>query len=375
MVGDTIVLQSLSNNKYVCADNGGNSPLIANRTSYSTWEQFKVIDVGGGHIALQSLANNLYVCADNGGNSPLIANRSTYSTWEQFNVIDAGGGHIALQSLSNNKYVCADNGGNSPLIANRTSYSTWEQYNVIVVVSGWGITWSDQFTGINNYPNSANWGYDLGGGGWGNNELEIYVNSWANAHVVLDGTSTDNQALQIEAQTDTNTWNGTWYSARITTNGRHLVPVNSYVEFRCKFPNSGQGYWPAAWMLGVVGGTWPACGEIDVAEEINGQWQNNQSLHMPGWDPTVVTSPNASTTTYHNYGAWWTPTSITFSVDGVNTATFSQGGGGVWEFNSNNQFYFLLNLAIGGKWPGNPNSSTQVNGNFYIDYVEQYNYH
>jgi hypothetical protein len=135
MVGDVIALQSLANNLYVCADNGGNSPLIANRSVYSTWEEFKVIDAGGGHIVLQSLANNLYVCADNGGNSPLIANRGTYSTWEQFNVIDAGGGHIALQSLANNKYVCADNNGNSPLIANRTSYSTWEQYNVIVISS------------------------------------------------------------------------------------------------------------------------------------------------------------------------------------------------------------------------------------------------
>ncbi|HEY3930965.1 MAG TPA: glycoside hydrolase family 16 protein [Verrucomicrobiae bacterium] len=242
-------------------------------------------------------------------------------------------------------------------------------------VSAWGITWSDEFTGINNPPWSGNWGYDTGGGGWGNNELEIYVNSLANCHIVSDGTGTDSQALRFEAQTDTGKWNGQWYSARINTYGHHYVVPGSYVEYRCKFPNSGQGYWPAAWMLGTVGGTWPACGEIDVAEEIDGQWENHQSLHMPNWNPTVVNTINSSTTTYHNYGAWWPAdgSSITFNVDGNNTATFSKGGGGTWEFNTNNKFFIILNLAIGGNFPGNPNSSTAVNGNFFVDYVRQWN--
>jgi hypothetical protein len=239
----------------------------------------------------------------------------------------------------------------------------------------WGITWSDEFTGVNNPPWSGNWSYELGGGGWGNGELEIYVNSLANCHIVSDGTGTDSQALRFEAQTDTGKWNGQWYSARINTYGKHFVVPGSYVEYRCKFPNSGQGYWPAAWMLGTVGGAWPACGEIDVAEEVDGQWENHQSLHMPGWNPTVVKTISNSTTTYHNYGAWWPAdgSSITFNVDGVNTAVFSRGGGGTWEFNNNNQFFIILNLAIGGGFPGNPNSGTAVNGNFFVDYVRQYN--
>jgi hypothetical protein len=242
-------------------------------------------------------------------------------------------------------------------------------------VSAWGITWSDEFTGINNPPWAGNWQYDTGGGGWGNNELETYVNSLANCHIVSDGTGTDSQTLRFEAQTDTGKWNGHWYSARINTASHHLVVPGSYVEYRCKFPNSGQGYWPAAWMLGTVGGTWPACGEIDVAEEVDGQWENHQSLHMPNWNPTVVNTINSSTTTYHNYGAWWPAdgSSITFNVDGNNTATFSKGGGGTWEFNTNNKFFIILNLAIGGNFPGNPNSSTAVNGNFFVDYVRQYN--
>ena len=237
----------------------------------------------------------------------------------------------------------------------------------------WGITWSDEFTGVNNQPWSGNWSYQTGPSTV-NHEVETYVNSWAKAHVVSDGTGTDNQALQIEAQTDAQ---GHWYSARINTFGKHTFGPGTYIEFRCKFPNAGAGYWPAGWTLGTQGGQWPACGEVDTAEEIDGQWENHQSLHVPGWDPTTVRTVNQSTTTYHNYGAWWPAdtNSITFNVDGVNTATFSRGQGGTWEFNSNQQEYIILNLAIGGvgSWPGPTNGSTKNNGNFDIDYVRQYN--
>jgi beta-glucanase (GH16 family) len=230
--------------------------------------------------------------------------------------------------------------------------------------------WSDEFTGASTSatPYSGTWSYDTGAGGWGNNEWETYVNSWANCHVIWDGTGTDSQALQIEAQTDSS---GRWYSARINTNGKHNFGPYGYYEARCKFPNSGQGYWPAFWMLGTNIGSvgWPACGEIDIAEEINGQWENHQSLHMPGWDPTLVTSPYQSTTTYHNYGANWQPGYITFYVDGNATGTFSRGGGGTWVFDNQTTF-ILLNLAIGGNWPGNPTGA--ANGNFDIDYVRQY---
>jgi len=238
--------------------------------------------------------------------------------------------------------------------------------------TAWGITWSDEFTGAATaaQPWSGNWSYQTGGNN-ANNEPEIYVNSWANSHMIWDGTGTDSQALQIEAQTG----GGKWYSARINTYGRHTFGPGTYVEFRCKFPNSGQGYWPACWMLGTVGGQWPACGEMDVAEEVDGQWENHQSLHMPGWDPTVVWTVNNSTSTYHTYGVWWPAdtNSITFNMDGANSATFYRGQAGTWEFNSNQQMYIIINLAMGGNFPGNTNGSTQPNGNFDIDYVRQYN--
>ncbi|BDI32435.1 glycosyl hydrolase family 16 [Capsulimonas corticalis] len=240
--------------------------------------------------------------------------------------------------------------------------------------SGMRLVWSDEFTGASSSaaPYSGTWKYDTGAGGWGNNELETYVSSLANAHMIWDGTGTDSQALQIEPQQD---GNGHWYSARINTSGRHSFGPYGYFETRCKFPNAGKGYWPAFWFLGNNIGSvgWPACGEIDVAEEINGQWENHQSLHMPGWDPTLITSPNSSTTTYHNYGVNWQPGYCTFYVDGKQTGTFSRGGGGNWVFD-NQTVFMILNCAIGGNWPGNPDGSTHPNGNFDIDYVRQYEY-
>jgi hypothetical protein len=128
-IGKVISLRSLANNLYVCADNYGTSPLIANRSVASTWESFLVVDQGNGNVALQSQANNLFVCADNAGSSPLIANRSVAGIWETFKWIDRGNGNVAFQSLANNLYVCADNAGSSPLIANRTAIGLWETFH------------------------------------------------------------------------------------------------------------------------------------------------------------------------------------------------------------------------------------------------------
>ena len=246
---------------------------------------------------------------------------------------------------------------------------------------GWGITWSDEFTGASwgAQPWDGNWSFQQYTGG-ANGEIQTYVNSWANCHIVWDGTGTDSQALRFEAQTDTGNQYGHWYSARIHTNGKHSFGTGSYVEVRCKFPNSGKAYWPAAWCLGTSGGNWPANGEIDICEERNAQWEVLQTLHMPGWDPgTGPLWVDHSTTTYHNYGVWiqGDGSHITFNIDGNNTATFYRGTAGTWEFNPGRQFYILLNLAIGGPncgfTGGGPDGSTRVNGDFFVDYVRQWN--
>ncbi|BDI32097.1 hypothetical protein CCAX7_41480 [Capsulimonas corticalis] len=128
--GTVVSFQATVNSKYVCADNAGANPLIANRSSVGAWEQFRVVDMGNNNIALLSLADNLYVSADNAGASALIANRSSAGQWETFYECDAGNGNVALRALADNQFVCADNAGANPLIANRTTYGLWETFTV-----------------------------------------------------------------------------------------------------------------------------------------------------------------------------------------------------------------------------------------------------
>lgn len=125
--GNTVWLRAAVNSMYVCAENAGANPLIADRPTVGGWEQFVVVDAGSGNVALRATANNYYVCADNGGTSPLIANRPTFGPWESFKEVDAGGGQIALQALANNNYVTA---GSSPLIANSTTIGTAQKFTV-----------------------------------------------------------------------------------------------------------------------------------------------------------------------------------------------------------------------------------------------------
>lgn len=126
----TVSLRARVNNRYVSADNGGSSPLIANRTAIGLWEQFERIDLGNGNIALRARANNLIVSADNAGSSPLIANRTAAGQWETFALINNADGSISLRALANNRYVTAENAGSSPLVANRTAIGLWEKFDL-----------------------------------------------------------------------------------------------------------------------------------------------------------------------------------------------------------------------------------------------------
>ncbi|WP_238881653.1 glycosyl hydrolase family 18 protein [Clostridium sp. YIM B02551] len=129
-----VAIKASVNSKYVCADNYGNNPLIANRDSYDAWEEFEQVDLGNGTVAFKSLANNQYVSAQNGGGSTLIANRASVGgAWEAFQLITQPDGKIAIKSMANNQYVCAENYGNDPLMVNRTTVSGWEEFDIITV--------------------------------------------------------------------------------------------------------------------------------------------------------------------------------------------------------------------------------------------------
>ncbi|MEN3306229.1 MAG: alpha-L-fucosidase 2 [Micromonosporaceae bacterium] len=126
-----ISLRAHANGRYVTADNAGAQPLIANRTAIGGWEQFDVLDAGGGDIALRAHANNQIVSAANAGAAPLIANRTAIGSWETFQLIHNPDGSVTLKALVNNQYVTADNAGNNPLIANRTAIGPWEEFDLI----------------------------------------------------------------------------------------------------------------------------------------------------------------------------------------------------------------------------------------------------
>jgi GH25 family lysozyme M1 (1,4-beta-N-acetylmuramidase) len=131
--GPPIELRANANNRYVSADGGGKSPLIANRDAIGAWEQYDVVDAGNGDVALRSHSNGLYVTADSAGNAPLIANRPSIGAWERFTVVNNADGTMSLFANINGKYVTADNAGNSPLIANRDSIGAWEKFTKVPV--------------------------------------------------------------------------------------------------------------------------------------------------------------------------------------------------------------------------------------------------
>jgi hypothetical protein len=123
------------NQRFVCAEEAGARPLIANRPAAGRWEQFDLVDIGDGLIALRSRANGRYVTAEDAGRSPLVARALAVSTWERFQLIHNRDGSVSLQAMINGKYVTAENAGRDPLIANRTAIGSWEKFELLGVAS------------------------------------------------------------------------------------------------------------------------------------------------------------------------------------------------------------------------------------------------
>jgi uncharacterized protein (TIGR03437 family) len=234
--------------------------------------------------------------------------------------------------------------------------------------STWQLVWSDEFNGpAGSLPNPAYWTYDLGTDCCGNDELETYTNSTANVH--LDGQG----HLDIHIE---NPSPGVYTSARIKTEG--LISFQyGLVEASIKIP-SGQGMWPAFWMLGtdITSVGWPNCGEIDIMENIGSTPATAYgSLHGPySYNETAQyqLSSGALADDFHTYAVVWSANQITFYVDGNLYETQTDTGPG-WVFNQvNNPFFIILNAAVGGTWPGSPNSTTQFPQDMLVDYVRVY---
>ncbi len=230
--------------------------------------------------------------------------------------------------------------------------------------------WSDEFAGpANSAPDPSKWMYDLGNnGGWGNQELETYTGSPEN--VRLDGQG----HLVIRALSA----GGTFSSARLKTQG-HFTAQYGHLEASIKLP-AGRGIWPAFWMLGsnITSVSWPTCGEIDVMENIGSEPSvNHGSAHGPGYSgghsitATYVLPGNARfSDAFHAFAIDWTPGTIAFLVDGTTYNTVNRASipaGTQWVFDA--PFFLLLNVAVGGTFPGAPDSTTQFPQEMVVDYV------
>jgi type 1 glutamine amidotransferase len=127
-----ISLKAHANGKYVTADNGGASALIANAGTVGTSQLYDELDRGNGNIALRAHANSEYVTAENAGAAALIANRTAVGQWETFQLVHNADGSVSLKAAANSKYVTAENAGAAALIANRTAIGPWEEFDLAV---------------------------------------------------------------------------------------------------------------------------------------------------------------------------------------------------------------------------------------------------
>jgi beta-glucanase (GH16 family) len=242
--------------------------------------------------------------------------------------------------------------------------------------------WSDEFDGAaGSVPDPSRWTYDLGATGWGNNELQRYTDRAENASVIADQEATDGKALRIQAlKTET----GEFTSARLKTLGK-FEATGGRIEARLKTTN-GKGIWPAFWMLGtsLLSVGWPECGEIDVVEVINANPDTvHGTLHGPGYSGqkgltgTKKITAGTLDQAYHVYAIEWSPKRIVWYFDGEiyhEVTADNLPPGGKWVFDST-PFYLLLNLAVGGNWPGYPDATTTFPQSFMIDYVRVYPLH
>lgn len=234
----------------------------------------------------------------------------------------------------------------------------------------WLLVWQDEFNGTE--IDESKWTYDTGGHGWGNNEWQYYTDREQNAYI-------DDTCLVIEARRES--YEGKDYtSARLKTQNRAGWRYGKF-DVRAKLPR-GQGIWPAIWMLGTnipaIG--WPACGEIDIMEMIGGSGRENQVHGTIHWSDenddhamygTGFQLPGGTfADDFYIYSIEWSAQKIEWSVNGVKYLEADITPASMNEFQ--NYFFMILNVAVGGNWPGYPDETTQFPQKMYVDYVRVY---
>jgi beta-glucanase (GH16 family) len=243
----------------------------------------------------------------------------------------------------------------------------------------WVLSWSDEFGGANgSAPDPAKWAFDLGGDGWGNGELQTYTSRSQNV-AIQSGNLVITAAKETFTGLDGIARDYT--SARLKTQGLFAQSSGRF-EARIKIP-AGQGLWPAFWLLGNDIGTnrWPTCGEIDIMENVGYEPAIvHGTIHGPGYSGGTGIGASKALATgkyadeFHVFAVEWEGTQIRFYVDGALYATRTPAdlpnNGSVWVFD--HPFFIILNVAVGGAWPGAPDGSTAFPQQMLVDYVRVY---
>ena len=236
----------------------------------------------------------------------------------------------------------------------------------------WKLAWQDEFN-YEGLPDSTKWNYDIGGNGWGNDELQYYSSNRKQNGYVSEGY------LYIQALKE-NYLNNPYTSARLVTKGKKEFMYGKF-EIRAKIPK-GKGVWPAFWMLSAKEPrTWPDDGEIDIMEnvgytpgEITGAAHvkknkiGTETLSIV--NETII--PNASEA-FHVYSLIWTPDRLEWFVDDKLFHFYDKAGKAEWQWPFNENFYLLLNVAVGGSWGGRKGVDDAIFPQaMLVDYVRVY---
>jgi len=239
--------------------------------------------------------------------------------------------------------------------------------------------WSDEFAGPSGSAvDKSKWSFDIGGKGWGNNELQTYTSRTGNADIE-SGSLVISVLQETYSGPDNITRNYT--SARLLTKNKFTQKYGRF-EARIKIPY-GQGIWPAFWMLGdnIDSVHWPNCGEIDIMENIGKEPSIvHGTFHGPGYSGAggitaayQLPGRQKFSDDFHTFAVEWEPNVMRFFVDGLLYQTRTPADlptGTSWVFD--HPFFIILNVAVGGGWPGNPDATTVFPQRMLVDYVRVY---
>ena len=247
-------------------------------------------------------------------------------------------------------------------------YIPADGYETPTTYTGYEKLWQDEFSGST--LDASSWGFDVGGGGWGNNELQYYTNNRPENIYLTDGK------LIIQAKKES--FSGREYtSSRILTKGKREFTFGR-VDIRAKLPVA-QGIWPALWMLGkkIDQTSWPACGEIDIMELVGKQpnkvhgtmhWGANTAARQSF--TTTYTLPSGTyADKFHVYSMVWELDKIEIFMDDISYCKFDKSKVGSAAYPFNEPFFFIFNVAVGGDWPGSPDATTTFPQQMVVDYV------